>query len=169
MQYSGTRSQSSCRPSARGAHVGPRPCVHVGLPSRARGALRVAADVALRVGADVGCRPVTVTKQLEQLVLSALLEDLAGGDLTTEATIDAAGIAVANAVAKSELVVSGSDVFSMCFHAVHPGCRSNAWPRRASSCRRERCSCEPKGQPVRFSWRSAPHSIFSSTCRALPR
>jgi nicotinate-nucleotide pyrophosphorylase (carboxylating) len=66
---------------------------------------------------------VTLTKQLEQLVLTALLEDLAGGDLTTEATIDARQMAVASAVSKSELVLSGTDVFSMCFHAVHPGCR----------------------------------------------
>jgi nicotinate-nucleotide pyrophosphorylase (carboxylating) len=66
---------------------------------------------------------VTVAKHLEQLVLAALLEDLAGGDLTTEATIDTQRMAVASAVSKSELVLSGSDVFSMCFHAVHPGCR----------------------------------------------
>jgi len=66
---------------------------------------------------------VTVTKHLEQLVLGALMEDLGGGDLTTESTIDSEQLAVACAVAKSELVLSGSDVFSMCFHAVHPGCR----------------------------------------------
>ena len=65
----------------------------------------------------------TLAKQLEQLVLAALLEDLAGGDLTTDATIDARQLAVASAVSKSELVLSGSEVFSMCFHAVHPGCR----------------------------------------------
>lgn len=69
---------------------------------------------------------VTLSKQLEEQVLRALAEDLAGGDLTTEATIDAEQFAVASAVAKSELVLSGSDVFSMCFHAVHPACRVEA-------------------------------------------
>jgi len=69
---------------------------------------------------------VTLTKQLEQLVLAALAEDLAGGDVTTEATIAPDQVATASAVAKSELVLSGSDVFSMCFHAVHPGCRVEA-------------------------------------------
>lgn len=68
----------------------------------------------------------TLTKQLEQLVLTALAEDLAGGDLTTEATIHPEHVAVATVVAKSELVLSGSDVFSLCFHAVHPGCRVEA-------------------------------------------
>ena len=65
----------------------------------------------------------TITKQLEQFVALALAEDLGGGDVTTEATIGAEGIATAGAFAKSELVLSGSDAFSMCFHAVHPGCR----------------------------------------------
>jgi len=69
---------------------------------------------------------VTVTKQLEELVRNALWEDLAGGDVTTEATIDPEQIAIASAVAKAPLVLSGIDVFAMCFHAVHPGSRVEA-------------------------------------------
>lgn len=71
----------------------------------------------------------TLVKQLEELVLRALSEDLGGGDVTTDATIDPGQVAVATVVAKSELVLSGSDVFSLCFHAVHPGCRVESLAR----------------------------------------
>jgi len=55
---------------------------------------------------------------LQPLVLRALEEDLAGGDLTTEATIDPDAEAVAWAAARGELVVCGGDVFRTVFESV---------------------------------------------------
>ena len=60
---------------------------------------------------------------LEQLVDLALTEDLAGGDLTTEATVTVADRAIARAVAHSPLVVCGGDVFARVFYRVDPGVR----------------------------------------------
>lgn len=60
---------------------------------------------------------------LDALVTRALEEDLAGGDLTTEATVDPEQYAVAEAVAKAELVLSGGEVFARTFYAVSPSCR----------------------------------------------
>ncbi len=65
----------------------------------------------------------TFAKSLDALVTRALEEDLSGGDLTTEATIPIDAVAVAEAVAKSAVVLSGSEVFARCFYAVAPGCR----------------------------------------------
>lgn len=65
----------------------------------------------------------TFSKSLDALVTRALEEDLAGGDLTTEATIPQETMAVAEAVAKSPLVISGGEIFARCFYAVSPGCR----------------------------------------------
>lgn len=62
-------------------------------------------------------------KGLEKLVVRALEEDLHAGDLTTSATMEKDRMVMAEAVAKQDLVLSGSEVFSRCFHAVHPGCR----------------------------------------------
>jgi nicotinate-nucleotide pyrophosphorylase (carboxylating) len=66
---------------------------------------------------------VTVAKHLDALVVSALMEDLAGGDLTTEATVPAHELATATAVAKARLVLSGGEVFARCFYAVDARCR----------------------------------------------
>ena len=60
---------------------------------------------------------------LDQLVDLALSEDLAGGDLTTEATVGATDRAIARAVAHSPLVVCGGDVFARVFYRVDPGLR----------------------------------------------
>ncbi|HWZ89329.1 MAG TPA: nicotinate-nucleotide diphosphorylase (carboxylating), partial [Polyangiaceae bacterium] len=60
---------------------------------------------------------------LDRLVELALTEDLAGGDVTTEATVGPADRAVARAVAHSPLVVCGGDVFARVFYRVDPGVR----------------------------------------------
>ncbi|WP_394842622.1 carboxylating nicotinate-nucleotide diphosphorylase [Pendulispora brunnea] len=57
---------------------------------------------------------------LDKIVDIALYEDLAAGDLTTEACIDAEADAVAHAVARKELVVCGGPVFRRVFQRVHP-------------------------------------------------
>ena len=60
---------------------------------------------------------------LDRLVELALSEDLAGGDLTTEATVGPEDRAIARAVAHSPLVVCGGDVFARVFYRVDPGVR----------------------------------------------
>jgi nicotinate-nucleotide pyrophosphorylase (carboxylating) len=57
---------------------------------------------------------------LSPIVARALAEDLGGGDLTTEATIDASAEATAQAVARGEVVVCGSDVFRAVFAELDP-------------------------------------------------
>lgn len=57
---------------------------------------------------------------LDALIDRALEEDLAGGDLTTEACVDASVQAVAEAVARSPLVACGSLVFRRVFERVDP-------------------------------------------------
>jgi len=66
---------------------------------------------------------VTPSYLIDQLVDLALTEDLAGGDLTTEATVGAGDRAIARAVAHSPLVVCGGDVFARVFYRVDPGLR----------------------------------------------
>lgn len=61
-----------------------------------------------------------VNALLRPLVTRALAEDLEGGDLTTEATVDARAIAVGRAVAKHDLVVCGGDVFRAVFAELDP-------------------------------------------------
>lgn len=60
---------------------------------------------------------------LDQLVQFALTEDLAGGDITTEATVGATDRAIARAIAHSPLVVCGGSVFARVFYRVDPGVR----------------------------------------------
>ena len=60
---------------------------------------------------------------VDRLVELALSEDLAGGDLTTEATVSVSDRAIARAVAHSPLVVCGGDVFARVFYRVDPGVR----------------------------------------------
>ena len=60
---------------------------------------------------------------LDQVVERALAEDLDGEDVTSAATIPAGERAVARAVARTELVVSGGEVFARVFYRVDPGVR----------------------------------------------
>ncbi len=60
---------------------------------------------------------------LDEVVRRALAEDLAGGDLTSEAVVLPDAIAVADAIAKSKLVACGAQVFARAFYAVDPGVR----------------------------------------------
>jgi nicotinate-nucleotide pyrophosphorylase (carboxylating) len=66
---------------------------------------------------------VTFPQALDAFVVRALEEDLASGDITTDSTVPENVMAIADAVAKSPLVLSGSDVYARCFYAVEPGCR----------------------------------------------
>lgn len=58
--------------------------------------------------------------ELQRLAEMALLEDLANGDLTSEATVDEAVLAEAVAVAKSRLVVAGGPLFETVFRSLQP-------------------------------------------------
>lgn len=58
--------------------------------------------------------------KVDEVVRRALDEDLAGGDLTTEACIDPEARAVARAVARHEVVACGAFVASRVFAAVDP-------------------------------------------------
>ncbi|HVU04048.1 MAG TPA: carboxylating nicotinate-nucleotide diphosphorylase [Polyangiaceae bacterium] len=57
---------------------------------------------------------------LEPLVRQALLEDLSGGDLTTEATVAPGTRAVGKAVVRSDVIACGADVFRAVFQAIDP-------------------------------------------------
>ncbi|MFT3764978.1 MAG: carboxylating nicotinate-nucleotide diphosphorylase [Minicystis sp.] len=61
---------------------------------------------------------------LDALIDRILDEDLAGGDLTTEACVDAAADATAEAVARKPLVVCGGAVFRRVFERLDPSARS---------------------------------------------
>jgi len=63
---------------------------------------------------------------VETVVAGALAEDLSGGDLTTEATVDEETRAVGRAIARQELVVCGADVFARAFYLLDPGVRVEA-------------------------------------------
>lgn len=60
---------------------------------------------------------------LDEVVRRALDEDLSGGDVTTDAVVPADAVALGRAIAKSSLVVCGSDVFARAFYAVDRGVR----------------------------------------------
>jgi nicotinate-nucleotide pyrophosphorylase (carboxylating) len=60
---------------------------------------------------------------IDDAVDRALAEDLAGGDVTTEATVEPTVRAIGRAVARSELVVAGGDVFARAFYRLDPGLR----------------------------------------------
>ena len=55
---------------------------------------------------------------LDEIILTALREDLAGGDLSVEACVDPDRRAQARALAKSPLVVAGGEVFRRVFQLV---------------------------------------------------
>jgi nicotinate-nucleotide pyrophosphorylase (carboxylating) len=61
---------------------------------------------------------------LDALIDRILDEDLAGGDLTTEACVDPAAEAVAEAVVRKPLVVCGGAVFRRVFERLDPGARA---------------------------------------------
>jgi nicotinate-nucleotide pyrophosphorylase (carboxylating) len=61
--------------------------------------------------------------RLDHCIELALEEDLAGGDVTTAATVAAQERAIARAVAHRDLVACGSDVFARVFYRVDPGVR----------------------------------------------
>jgi nicotinate-nucleotide pyrophosphorylase (carboxylating) len=63
---------------------------------------------------------VIASSVLFEVVDRALLEDLQGGDLTTEATVAADAEAIGRAVAKAPLVVCGADVFRAVCKRVDP-------------------------------------------------
>lgn len=65
-----------------------------------------------------------IPELLDPIVRRALEEDLAGGDLTSDALIPLDAWATATAIAKSELVVSGGSVFARVFSMVSPGSRT---------------------------------------------
>jgi nicotinate-nucleotide pyrophosphorylase (carboxylating) len=60
---------------------------------------------------------------LTEMADRALAEDLAGGDVTSAATVAAEERAVARAVAKQPLVVCGGPLFARCFYRTDPGLR----------------------------------------------
>lgn len=60
---------------------------------------------------------------LDALIDRILDEDLAGGDLTTEACVDAGADAIAEAVARKPLVVCGGTVFRRVFERLDPSAR----------------------------------------------
>jgi nicotinate-nucleotide pyrophosphorylase (carboxylating) len=60
---------------------------------------------------------------IDAIVLRALDEDLSAGDVTTEACIDAAATATANAVARSEIVACGAPVVARVFALIDPALR----------------------------------------------
>jgi nicotinate-nucleotide pyrophosphorylase (carboxylating) len=60
---------------------------------------------------------------LNDVIDRALAEDLAGGDITSDATVPADERAVARAVARSTLIVCGGPVFARAFYRVDPGLR----------------------------------------------
>lgn len=60
---------------------------------------------------------------MDEVIRRALEEDLAAGDLTSEALIQEDEWAIAEVFAKSELVLSGADVFARTFYLVSPSSR----------------------------------------------
>jgi nicotinate-nucleotide pyrophosphorylase (carboxylating) len=60
---------------------------------------------------------------LDEIVGRALREDLLGGDLTTQAVIDTNARAIGRAVACTDLVACGADVFARVFYLLDPGLR----------------------------------------------
>ena len=57
---------------------------------------------------------------VEAIVRGALVEDLHGGDVTTEACVDESAMGLARAVARSALVVCGGAVFAAVFAQIDP-------------------------------------------------
>jgi nicotinate-nucleotide pyrophosphorylase (carboxylating) len=64
-----------------------------------------------------------LSTELDAIVTTALREDLALGDVTSEAVVEETSRAVGRAIAKQPLVVCGGDVFARVFYLVDPGVR----------------------------------------------
>jgi nicotinate-nucleotide pyrophosphorylase (carboxylating) len=62
--------------------------------------------------------------QLDSIIDRAIAEDLHGGDLTSEITVDAQARARAVAVARADLVVCGGAVFARVFERIDPASRT---------------------------------------------
>jgi len=60
---------------------------------------------------------------VSEIVERALAEDLAGGDLTTEATVPESTIAVGRAIARAPCVACGADVFAKTFYSIDASLR----------------------------------------------
>ncbi len=58
--------------------------------------------------------------EIERIIKTALEEDLGLGDITTEATIPAGGVARAELVAKEDFTLAGLDVAARVFHLLDP-------------------------------------------------
>jgi nicotinate-nucleotide pyrophosphorylase (carboxylating) len=80
---------------------------------------------------------VFVQSLLDRVVDAALAEDLEGGDLTSEATVDAEARAVARAVARRDLVVCGGDVFARVFYRVDPALRVERMMEEGAAAKRD--------------------------------
>lgn len=65
-------------------------------------------------------RPLMLDQTIDRIVALALEEDLASGDVTTEACVAADATAVAHAVARKAMVVCGGRVFQRVFVRVDP-------------------------------------------------
>jgi nicotinate-nucleotide pyrophosphorylase (carboxylating) len=63
---------------------------------------------------------------LDPILLRALEEDLGAGDVTTDACISENAVAVADAVARSEIVVCGGALFSRVFQLIDPSVKFEA-------------------------------------------
>jgi nicotinate-nucleotide pyrophosphorylase (carboxylating) len=101
--------------------------------NRVRGTARIRTEgvYASRAGVPRATVRAMTTAELpllavESIVRRALEEDLASGDLTTEACIDAAATTRAHAVARSSLVACGGPVFARVFAVLDPSVRFEA-------------------------------------------
>jgi nicotinate-nucleotide pyrophosphorylase (carboxylating) len=64
-----------------------------------------------------------ISRIIDDVIKRALHEDLAGGDITTEATVDEHTIATGHAIARKPLVACGADVFAQVFYTLDPSLR----------------------------------------------
>jgi len=64
-----------------------------------------------------------ISPLIDALIETALAEDLATGDVTSEAVVPKAARALARAVATQALVLAGGDAFARVFYRVDPGVR----------------------------------------------
>lgn len=102
--------------------------------------------------------PVIVSSLLDRIVDDALSEDLGGGDLTTEATVEPETRGIARAIARKPLVVCGVDVFARVFYRVDPGLRVDCLMAEGS---------EAKPDDVLWAVEGAARSILMAERTAL--
>ena len=82
---------------------------------------------------------------LQRIVAQALEEDLGGGDLTTEATVDARTQATARALARTSLIVCGFAVFEATFRLVDPELQVSAVLAEGATARHDEVIWEVSG------------------------